>query len=325
LAAIPKGASFDFLKDGYSEQRNVRLETGDSNNEIRLSAGGAIRGVVVDQAGKAVRSFNVRVTIPRHLESGEQAGGYYAGFDWYGVTYTRDDGVFVLTDIGANHWMRLIVSSPKIGVAIIDRVKSDSLDHLSPAEKLTIRLKPFTPFRVKVVDQTELRPVANAWVILLEDEADFTHGFNWGYHDSSTVRMQTDRQGIVRFDEPAGEDGTIIVRAKGFARQRVSGAFDVPLRTIPLERAAELHGEVRLNNQLLADGFVRLTSNSNDSFVQSLDDTKGRFDFDELPDGEYTLAVNNRRGQSVNSRKVKLDSGKTQSLSVNVSGGSGSR
>lgn len=325
LTAVARGMTFDFLKDGYSELRGVQLGTGDAGNEIQLRDGGAIRGVVMDSAGKPVRNFNIRLTGPRQHENWEQICGFYAGFQWYGISFTRDDGVFVVSDVDADHWSRLIASSPKVGLAILDRVKSEPLDHLSAAEKLTIRLKPFAPMRVKVVDEASLGPIANASVALIEDRVDFTNGFNWGFDDNSAVRCQTDREGIVRFEEPAAEDGTIVVRAKGFARQRTSGAFDVPSRNIALVQAAELHGEVRLKGQLLAEGVVRLRSASNDSYAVALEDTKGRFDFDELPAGEYVLTVENKRGQAISSQKAKLESGKTQLIAVTVSNVSGSK
>lgn len=326
LTAIARGMTFDFLKDGYTDLRGVQLESGDSGNKIQLTAGGAIRGLVVDSAGKPVRNLNIRLTGPRQHESWEQICGFYAGFQWYGISFTRDDGVFVISDVDADHWSRLIASSPTVGFAILDRVKSEPLDHLSAAEKLTIRLKPFAPMRVKVVDEATLQPVANASVALVEDRVDFASGFNWGYDDNSAVRGQTDREGIVRFDEPAAEDGTIVVRAKGYARQRTSGAFDVPSRNIVLVRAAELHGEVRFQGQLLADGVVRLRSSLNDSFGIALEDTKGRFDFDELPAGEYVLTVENNRGRAINySQKIKLESGKSQSIALTVSDVNGSK
>ena len=224
IDAVPSaGVSFDILREGYSEQRDVTLKLDGAPNDIQLQTGGAIRGTVVDRDGKPVRNFKIRVMIPRGLERGEPGGGYYAGFDWYGISFTRDDGVFVLSGIGANSRMRLIVSSPGVGRAVLNRVKAQPLDQLSPPHDLTIELQPYTPLAVQAVDARSGQPIADALVTLLEDNADFSHGFNWGYHDLWGVRQRTDAQGWATFVEPACEDGTILVHAAGFARSASRG------------------------------------------------------------------------------------------------------
>ncbi len=221
LPAMPMfGVTFDFLKDGYSEMRDVTLTAGESLNEIELTTGGAVHGRVVDTAGQPVRNFKVRVMIPRERDPNENVGGYYAGYDWYGVVFTRDDGEFVLTDVPAGALMRLVVSSPACGVGIVDRASTAPLDELPPAEDLTIELQPFQTLNVKVTEAASGKVVAGALVSLLEDEPDFSHGFSWGYHDLYAERRHTDETGTAHFVEPACQDGTLIVRAPGFARQR---------------------------------------------------------------------------------------------------------
>jgi protocatechuate 3,4-dioxygenase beta subunit len=321
IAALPPDARFDFLKEGYSERRNVTLQLGETTNEIRMSAGGAIQGRVVDANGKPVRQFKIRVLIPRKLSADEPAGGYYAGFDWYGITFTRDDGIFVLTDIGANHWMRLIISAPGVGRAIRDRVKSEPLDKLSPAEKLTTPLEPFVPLNVKVVDAASKRAVPNARIGLREDMPDFSRGFNWGYDDRGAVRARTKDGGIATILEPACEDGTILVQAKGCARRRISTNLSAQTVEVSLEPAAALHGGVQLGDRPLVEGYVRLTSATNDTFTADLEETEGRFEFDELPAGEYQLEVFGPRQQSLSNQKLKLETGRVRSLVIDVANG----
>jgi hypothetical protein len=319
IHALPElGVSFDFLKDGYSEQRGISLHAGGEENDVRLQAGGGIRGLVLDPAGKPVRTFNIRVMIPRGLNRGEPAGGYYAGYDWYGISYTRDDGVFVLSGIGANTWMRFIVSSPGVGRAVINRVKAQSGDRLGPAEDLTIKLLAYIPLRVIVTDARSGRPVPQAHVALLEDVV-IGQGFNWGYHDLWAERRRADQNGSARFTEPACEDGTILVSAPGFARTRLewqNGAREIQAS---LAAAATVKGDVRLRETLLAEGYVRLSS-PQDTFTAHLDTSGGRFEFDQLPAGTYSLAVLDRNSRQIYTANVSLEPGDARTEDITLGG-----
>jgi hypothetical protein len=308
IDALPvAGVMFDILKDGYSDRRNVTLSA-DKFNEIQLHSGGAIRGLVLDPQRQSVRNFKIRLMIPRIREKNERAGGYYAGFDWYGVSYTREDGVFVLTDIGALAWMRLIVSSPGVGRAVLDRIQSEPLDQLSPPEKLVIPLDPFTPLAVQVRDAKSGEPIADAQVALLEDEIEFSQ-FNWGYHDLWAVRTRTNSTGAAVFAEPTCFDGTILVTATGYARKRVAWTDMAQRITVDLEPAAAFRGEVRLVSKLVAEGYVKLNSDSRDHFSVNLHDNGGRFEFDRLPPGLYTLEVTGTGGKLLHTAKVTLEAG----------------
>jgi hypothetical protein len=308
IKALPAtGVIFDILKDGYSEQRNVTLKP-DDMNDIQLHAGGAIRGLVLDAQRKPVRNFKIRVMIPRVREQNELVGGYYAGFDWYGVSYTRDDGVFVLTGIGAHAWARLIVSSPGVGRAILDRVQADPLDQLSAPEGLTIPLEPFTPLAVQVRDRKSGDAITDAKVALLEDESDFRQ-FAWGYDDLWAIRTLSNSNGTAVFDEPTCPDGTLLIAASGYARQRISWTDRAQQVIIALEPAASLMGEVRLAGKLVANGYVRISTPAQDYFTADLQDSGGRFEFDQLPPGLYTLDVIGTGAQRLCTREVALQAG----------------
>jgi hypothetical protein len=168
IAALPgNGIRFDFVKEGYSDRRDVELLEDDAVNEIKPTAGGAISGNVVDAKGEPVRNFKVRIMLPRKLKPGERDGGYYAGYEWYGFSYTNPDGFFILSGLIADRWVRLIVTSPEIGFAIVDRVQAEPLDRLSQEENRTIRLGPFAPLAVRVVAAGSKTPVGKGTAALI--------------------------------------------------------------------------------------------------------------------------------------------------------------
>jgi protocatechuate 3,4-dioxygenase beta subunit len=312
IHAVPAvGVQFDILKEGFSDQRGVNLTLDGEVNEIKLAAGGAVNGRVIDHQEQPVRNFKIRVRIPRSIGRNEKAGGYYAGFDWYGITFTRNDGVFTLTDLGAHTWMRTIVTSPGIGRAVLDRVQSLPLDQLGDPTDLTIHLTPFEPLAVKVEEATSGKPVADVTVGLLEDEVRAGPGrpFNWGSDERGATRAGTNATGEARFEEPACEDGTIVVSAPGFARRRIAWTDGAAQVTVALEPEAWLEGRVRLKGKPLHEGSVRLRSSESDYLSIDLAETAGRYQFDRLAAGEYQLDVSGKNGQSIHSLKVSLEAG----------------
>jgi len=319
IEALPEGPlQFDLVKAAFTDQRNQTLSLGDAENEIEMTSGGALRGLVVDDAGNPVRQFNIRVLIPRQRREYEQAGGCYAGFDWYGVNFTRDNGVFVLSDVGAKHWLRIIVRSPGVGRAVLDRVQTQSLDTLEPAEKLTIVLAPYRPLNVKVLDAVSNEPIAGALVGLLEDQPELGQRFSWGYDDLYAERTRSDATGVARFAEPNCQDGAVMVLATGYAREHVAWIDNTDELVVRMRRGATVRGEVRLDGKLLAGGYVRLTTRGNESMTDDLEAGAGRFDFDQLPEGEATLVVTPGTGADPVIRKIKLTAGGTHSERIDL-------
>jgi len=306
-------ATFDFLKPGYDEQRGVLLVPNVETNIVKLEAGGAAKGTVVDQHGAPVRNFNIRLTSPRNRRPNERLGGYSAGFNWYGASFTDPAGKFLMTEVRAGAPLRLVVSSPGVGRAIVERLLAAPLDELEKAESPTIRLEPFDPLKVHVVSAETGQPIAAARVGLMEDELRATGSFSWGHDDLWMTRTWTDADGRSVFAEPEAKDGTLIVTAPGYARQRVSWPGDAREIEVKLAPGCELSGTVVAEGKPLAEGYVSLRTAQNDGFSLSLFETRGTFQFDGLPAGECDLTISDANGQTVYERKVSLAPGK-QSL-----------
>jgi hypothetical protein len=326
IAAIPrKGVRFDFLKEGYADRRDVELFTddfrgSDAPNNVYVMAGGAISGTVIDLKDGTVRNFKIRVMIPRDYKGREQVGGYYAGYDWYGISYTNRDGFFNLSGLGAETMTRLIVTSPCVGLAIVDRASSEPLEQLSQATNRTIRLKPFVTLSVRVVAARSKTPVVKGTAALVEDLPDFAQGFRWGYHDLWSERRPIDRAGIALFTEPACDDGTVIVRAPGYGRQRIPWKHGAREVNVAVEPEAVIRGEVQFKGRRLVEGYARLTSAAKDTFAAiDLEETAGQFNFDQLPAGEYELTISRGLQPVLAKRTLTLTPGKVQIENIAIS------
>jgi hypothetical protein len=199
-------------------------------------------------------------------------------------------------------------------------VRSEPLDQLIPTTDQTIRLRSFKPLSVRVIDGSTGAPLADALVTLLEDEPDFSAGFSWGYHDLWATRARTDREGKAHFAEPACDDGTLTVGISGFARRRIAWTDGAQELTVELVPASILKGEVRLDRQLLGEGYVRLTSVDKEHHSVDLADSIGHFQFDQLAAGEYELTVSNMNGEQLHQAQVMLEPQQTRSLSVAING-----
>ena len=194
---------------------------------------------------------------------------------------------------------------------MLDRVKTQSLDTLEPAEKLTIALAPYRPLTVKVLDAVSGEPIATALVGLLEDQPELGQRFSWGYDDLYAERTRSDASGIARFAEPNCQDGAVMVVAPGYAREHVAWIDNTDELVVRMRRGAAVRGEVRLDGKLLAGGYMRLTTAGNESMTADLEAGAGRFDFDRLSEGEATLVVTPGTGAAPVTCKIKLTAGET--------------
>ncbi|MDB2687551.1 carboxypeptidase regulatory-like domain-containing protein, partial [Mariniblastus sp.] len=316
IDAIGEGLRFDVLKKAYTEKRNLEFVYGDLRNEIVLEPAGAIVGTVVDENDKPVRNFNVRLEIPREHDQDEKCGNYYAGFGWYGVSFTRDDGTFVLSGMNADHWMRLIVRAPGVGFAIVDRSPSEPLDQLSPFDQNVIRLQQFKPLSVHVIHADSKKPLPDATVIFLEDEPDFPYGFNWAYDGRKKKRFATDESGTAVFSEPACNDGTIAVSAAGYARKHTSWSDDTNTVTIELVPESTLSGTVHFRERPVEVGFVGLTNDIDQ--VSSIINSKGEFSFDQIAPGDYELVTADLNGEETYKQQVTVKEGEAKDIQIQI-------
>ena len=323
VTGVPKtGAKFDFLREGLSALRNEDLEIGGGENVVRMEGAGAIRGRVVDAAGKPVRSFRILVNIPRQITPTEKAGGFFAGYCGIGLSYTGDDGVFVVTGVTAGFLHRISALAEGHGQADADRVEARPLTDLPSADELTLKLGPAHVLGVHAVG-ADGAPMAKARVTLVNGELALDRSFMWGYHDASwedMVRARTDTSGWVRFPCLTCGEATVLVQAPGRARQRVGWRKGEPELTVTLGPEASLAVEVvDETGRPATDVGVSLLSPTGDQFpVAPEPDRPGHYRVDQMSDGDYTLNVFRRTGAGSPPEKLHLDPGQSLRRTVRL-------
>jgi hypothetical protein len=317
ISGLPTvGVRFDFLHEGYSDQRNVVLQLGGQENEIKLVAGGAIRGRVLDPEGKPVRDFRIRLEIPRNLKLGERAGGYYAGFDWYGVSFTSADGTFVLSGVPAEAWLRVHALAPGYGQAVVDRVQAKPLDALPPTAGLTLQLTAPHSLQVQVVTEFLQKPVQDAVITLIDEHLALDERFNWGYDNLWGQRGWTDNDGTAAFPKLAFAEATVAVECPGSACQRFGWRRGEKELRVTLVPETVISGIVRKDGQPLGNYYVRLTSGVGDTYSAAVEPKDlGKFVINQLPAGEYTVEITDER-TTLNKQTLTLAAGEQRAIEV---------
>ncbi len=328
LEGLPRsGARFNFRGDGRGFLGYQMLRLGGEENEVTLKqqSDGMIRGRVVDRDGRPVRNFRIRVNAPRERQPGDKFGGYFAGYCGIGITFTSDDGVFVITDLGkAGGICRISAVAEGYGQGSVDRVASTTLAQLPPAEVLTIPLGPPHHLQVQAIrGGDEGRGVAGARVTLVNGDPDLDRQFQWGYHDASwedMTRGRTDGQGWADFPGLACGEATVLVQAPGFGRRRLSWRDGRGEIVVPLQPEAVLAGVVLdADGTPLKDADVGLVSASGESLSASIDGGRqGRFRLAELHEGEYTLTIR-RFGPPLHEERITRRPGQVLDRTIRLS------
>jgi hypothetical protein len=317
LKALPTSeVHFDILCEGFTEQRNLSLQLSGAENTIELEGAGAIRGKVVDPDGKPVRDFRIRLQMPRESKPGDQSGGFYAGYDWYGASFTSSDGSFVLTGLGSGSWVRLSAMATGYGQAVNERVQAHPLDDLPPLKDLTMRLALPHSLRVRVMEEKGQNPIKDALVTLIDEEPGLDRTFSWGYHNLSGTRLRTDKDGWAVFPKLTFEEATVLAEHPGHARVRLGWRQKEKEFLVSLSAEAVVHGTVTVGNRSLKDYWVRLTSANEDQYSAEADAT-GKFRIDQLPPGNYKLAITHENRQ-VAQQSLAVDSGETREIKVEL-------
>ena len=313
LEGMPDNPTCDLVAEGYSPVRRRSLSPSDeSKNVMVLLGAGAIRGRVVGLGGKPVRNFRVQVGIPKGAKPGEPVGGYFAGYTGTGLAFTRDDGEFTVTGLTTGNLHLLTVIAEDQGAGEADRVVAQSISRLAQADALTIKLGAPHALRVRVF-QAEGKLVEGARVTLIQGEG--RSGFQWGISESSwddSVTAQVNAIGWAEFPSLAFGKATVVVRAKGFSREKLAWRNDEEELNVFLEPESKITGTVLdESGKPVVGSRIMLSWGDGEMMNVPIDDKDGRYLADGLGSGDYNLSVIPSVGGNLSSSAIKLEVGKT--------------
>lgn len=101
---------------------------------------GGIKGRVVDRDGRPVRSFVVTIHFPQMRRPGDRLVPFYAGYEDVGISFTNDDGEFLLSNLASAAAYRLQVITLDLQEGAVDSVRSSLLGELVGKDKAAIRI-----------------------------------------------------------------------------------------------------------------------------------------------------------------------------------------
>ncbi|MFO0951704.1 MAG: carboxypeptidase regulatory-like domain-containing protein [Isosphaeraceae bacterium] len=308
------GVLFTFLGDGVSDLRNHPVEL-DRETVVVMSAAGAIRGKVVDAEGKPVRNFRVLLNASRERKPDDKFGGFFAGFCGIGLSYTSDDGSFLIRNLGAGTVQRVTILAPSHGEKSIDRVVAEPLNRFTPDRALKFEVPRAHGLKVVVKSAGSSKPVPGARVTLVYDDPALDQSFSWGYHDTAwgdTVHARTDAQGVADFSPLSFGEATVLVQAPGHARRFLGWRDGSDEVNVSLKPEAAVTGELTdaRTGKPLDEVVVFLSAPGVGQLNASVESgDAGRFRVGELPEGEYAFTVNRKFGPVLHAERIKLGAG----------------
>jgi len=319
------GVKFTFLREGVSDLRDHALEL-DKEAVVVMTAAGAIRGKVVDANGAPVRNFRVLLNSPRDRKPDDQYGGFFAGFCGIGLSYSSDDGSFLVRNLGAESVQRVTVLAPGHGEVSIDRVVAEPLNRLTPDQALTFQVAKPNTLRVHVVEEETGEPIPGARVSLIFEDPAVDANFAWGYHDTAwgdSVHARSDAQGVADFTPLSFGEGTLLIQAPGYARRNLGWRDKAEDVTVKLAPEAAVSGELidAETGKPLDQAVVRVAMIGGGSHISASVSKAdaGRFQIGELPAGEYGLSVATPSGTDLHTERITLEAGRRETRTLKLS------
>lgn len=331
ITGLPQQAQFDFLHKQMSELRSQPLEIGRLDHVVKLNSRGGFRGRIVDSDGKPVKDFRVMIDFPREKRVGDKvASGFSVVLQRIGVSYTDDEGRFYWGDEIAPHaTYRVTVASDGYGNAVNDRVISTTVDQLAESQEYVFEMQAPHSMSVHVLSDTSAvgeQPIEGARVTLVERGVHLDQGpFSWGSNEIGGVFATTDAEGVASFEDLPSREGTLVIQANGFERQRIGWRNGETSFRVKLREEAAIGGAVRSSEGDRMQGLV-VTLNSADGQRnwQTLEDNDfGRFLFRNLPAGVYTLTLLEER-RTLHQEEFAISASQRLYLGITVDSASGS-
>jgi hypothetical protein len=316
-----RGVLFSFMREGQSNLRSQPLKLAGEENEVVMHTTGAVTGRVIGPDGNPVKNFVIQVNIPYVQKPKELVGGFFAGY-CTGLDFSDSLGRFVISELPNGGVVRLTALAEGLGQVSIDRVEVHGKDELKFGERVTLQLTPPRKLAIHITEKNSNDlPIPKAVAILIAERLSDTQPIRWPWQGwEGAVRRESDASGVVQWNELSYDEGTLLVRAPGYAREHVAWNDQRESIAIALEKESVVYGTISVNGVPLADvdDFMFLTARNGDSFmIEEPGPTIGRFRFSELPPGEYTLEVMQDRKSKFREVFV-VSAGESRYLEINI-------
>lgn len=292
----PAELTVDILKTGYSEIRKHTLDPDAESNVISMKSGGTLVGKVLLPDGTPAPEFAMLVMNTR---KSQRSGSIYAGYQNIGVHFANSDGRFVITGIDADKDFQLVATAHGYGDAILDPVRTTTLDKAASVEGVTLQLSAAPSFDLRIaLDDDPDTPVPGVHGVLLDNKYRQSFGFPWDEISwNRAIRRASDIDGVIHYDAVPFTEGTLLIRAPGFARQVFGWNNQLETFEILLQPESHVHGIItNAQGAPITDGRCTLTRKYDDTTKQTLSfmqeftpDAPGRVHFTELPAGQYSI------------------------------------
>jgi len=194
------------------------------------------------------------------------------------------------------------------------------LNELPPAGALRLQLTEAHKLRLHIVSRADPRhPLADAAVTVLDESPEVDRSFRWGYHNIGGKRCYAQADGWATFVDLPDDEALVTVEHPGFARQRLLWHKQKAEIEVQLEPESVVAGTVLLKpGKPLARCYLQLGAGDGDQYATEVAaKDQGRFRFDQLPPGKYTLTVQDER-RTLATRELQLQPGKTADVTIKV-------
>jgi len=196
------------------------------------------------------------------------------------------------------------------------------INKVKDAEPVILQAGPPHSLRVQALT-AERKPISDARVTLVNGVPGLDQSFSWGYHDASwenMVRGRTRADGSVDFPSLNFGGATVLVRAPGYARERLGWRKDERELSVELAPEAVIKGEVRgADGNPLKAFYVNLRASGDQISASIGPEEQGRFRLAELPARSWSIAIHGEDGVTkLYENEIALKAGETKELIIDA-------
>ncbi len=297
----------------------ANFKSSQEENRVVFAREGIIKGRLLDSQNQPVRQFAIKIASPDRRQAKPPFGEpvHLHTYSWP-IHFSSPDGSFTLTGLPLETDRMIQGLAPGQGDAVFTNVMTRPLNEAATVEPVVVTLAPANSLRLTLV-QPDGQPIEGARVLLCKGTAS-KQPVHWGQDDlwlSDDVILLSQKDGTAHFSAIGQNQGTLLIRAKGWARQAIVWTKESKELTVVMKPEAVLEGQIVNGVSWLGHGgfysvILRWPHGESIRTNLMLND-QGAFRIAELPPGKCTLETEVVYSPLVdeNSQAVELSPGKT--------------